>query len=167
MGNRQTAAIEEIDDIPEESMSYSERSTPPPSAPPAMFRWDSAEGADDNCASQHDECVVCFDNLHEEPCAVLAHSGRRTCQVRDPLAPLALPWLTHMEWHGWVSLGFPFFQHWYHKRCADALPPPLTCPVCRREFDRVMGIPRLSQDARGWFAAVDFDGEICFVLAFR
>lgn len=82
------------------------------------------------------ECPICFGELCNEPCAVLARSPR-------------------------VSRGGRVCRHYIHERCANALTtgPRPACPKCGRSFSHVWVVPQLLRDPEAWFNAVDLDGN--------
>lgn len=85
-------------------------------------------------AVEHAECCICCDPLCESPCSVLTHRGRRVC------------------------------GHFFHSEpCAASLlrghNGGMTCPICRKQYDGMMAIPDIEADPRGWFRAVDMDGD--------
>ncbi len=78
------------------------------------------------------ECVICFENLCSEPCAVLLTSGnKRVC------------------------------RHALHARCCEKLRSEgmLKCPTCRADFRTFRTVPSMEDDPAGWFSATDEDGD--------
>jgi Ca2+-binding EF-hand superfamily protein len=80
---------------------------------------------------QHAECCICFDELHEEPCAAFMLGGRRTC------------------------------PHLFHEACAsDVLrTAQKLCPVCRHDVDATVRVPDVTADPDGWFGCIDVEGD--------
>eukprot|EP00051_Salpingoeca_urceolata_P006506 m.85960 g.85960 ORF g.85960 m.85960 type:complete len:370 (+) comp14859_c0_seq2:408-1517(+) len=83
-------------------------------------------------AERHAECPICFEHLaNTEPvaCFVDRHS-RRVC------------------------------RHYFHHRCAvRSSQHNSECPLCRTRFLEVLEVPRMVDNPRLWFAAVDTDGN--------
>ena len=82
-------------------------------------------------AEQHTECVICFDNMYERPCATLMHRGKNAC------------------------------SHFLHVECAEGLLAAnrRQCPHCRTAFDGVRRVPICTDDPEGWFFCVDVEGD--------
>ena len=87
---------------------------------------------------RHAECCICFEPLHEEATCTLTQRGTNAC------------------------------AHFFHQRCAlellrsDWAPGRLPeergekpCPICRRPFDGVRAVPKISDDPNGWWFCVD------------
>ena len=93
--------------------------------------------ADAPAAQQHAlslaECVVCFGHLHTETAGVFTQAGARVC------------------------------PHFLHYRCAEdwrvSARGDAQCPVCRRSFDAVLEVPKITEDASAWFDVADLSGE--------
>mmetsp|Transcript_21605 Transcript_21605/g.53305 ORF Transcript_21605/g.53305 Transcript_21605/m.53305 type:complete len:324 (-) Transcript_21605:319-1290(-) len=99
---------------------------------PAFIPADAA--SDVTAAVEHAECCICYDALCDSACSVLSKDGSRIC------------------------------GHFFHSQpCAESLlnghHGGSTCPICRAEYDGIMPIPEFSVDPRGWFRAVDVDGD--------
>eukprot|EP00565_Helicotheca_tamesis_P001059 CAMPEP_0185740962 /NCGR_PEP_ID=MMETSP1171-20130828/38704_1 /TAXON_ID=374046 /ORGANISM="Helicotheca tamensis, Strain CCMP826" /LENGTH=263 /DNA_ID=CAMNT_0028412899 /DNA_START=463 /DNA_END=1254 /DNA_ORIENTATION=- len=81
------------------------------------------------------ECPICFDGLHDKPCSVLHNAeGTRVC------------------------------LHVFHQECAElvlqqSLNAGAVCPICRAPFTKVVPLPSLLSDPRGWFEASDLDKD--------
>ena len=87
-------------------------------------------------SEEHAECAVCFEALCDAPTAVFVSTEagsatRRTC------------------------------AHYHHLSCARSLRARemRRCPVCRAPFDDALAVPDPLHDPRGWFAAVDANGD--------
>ena len=86
---------------------------------------------------QHAECCICFDDLHERPCAAFMCKGKRTC------------------------------PHFFHYDCASELLKSSgtradrshACPICRRTIDATCKAPKASADPEGWFKCVDVESN--------
>jgi Ca2+-binding EF-hand superfamily protein len=81
-------------------------------------------------ADENQECAICFDDLNQRPCC-------RLCSTS----------------------GHPICGHIFHSECANGLARPLHCPFCRREFVRLVEIPKIQLDPRAWFAIMDEDND--------
>jgi len=84
-----------------------------------------------NVAVEHAECPVCYDEMHSRPVAVLKHNGKRVC------------------------------RHFFHVECAQQMLASnlKECAVCRAKYSSVFAVPNYETNAKGWFEAVDFDGN--------
>mmetsp|Transcript_7634 Transcript_7634/g.8809 ORF Transcript_7634/g.8809 Transcript_7634/m.8809 type:complete len:261 (+) Transcript_7634:63-845(+) len=85
-------------------------------------------------ATDHAECVVCFEPLQSEQCCVLVNNtGTRVC------------------------------QHIFHFTCAEdhkrSLGESPTCAICRRSYSSLKKIPDFQSDPEAWFEIVDLDGD--------
>ena len=91
---------------------------------------------DRHVSEEHAECAVCFEALCDAPTAVFVattagSTTRRTC------------------------------AHYFHLACARSLRARemRRCPVCRAPFDDALAVPDPLHDPKGWFAAVDANGD--------
>lgn len=117
-------------------LSFSDAPPPyAPTAPPMSFAAPEVAAAGPaSVAEEYAECAICFDELYKAESGVFV-----------------------------TGSGRRVCHHFFHRECAAALDPK-HCPLCRRPFARVHGMPRLLAGAdraslRRWFAAVDVDGD--------
>jgi len=81
-------------------------------------------------ALNNDECVICFDPLSSYPTVNLRdQNGKQSC------------------------------RHHFHKKCIEAIRPPLNCPCCRTPFASTSVEPSLSVDPQVWFRFLDSDNS--------
>jgi len=83
-------------------------------------------------AEKHAECPICFEPLPSAPVVVLVGGGRRVC------------------------------RHFFHTSCATAIQGvvgAMCCPCCQEDYNGILQVPSFETDPRGWFDAVDADGN--------
>jgi Ca2+-binding EF-hand superfamily protein len=80
-------------------------------------------------AANHAECAICFEPLAREPVAALFSPN-----------------------------GKRSCSHYFHSSCIERL-QNRSCPMCRGSYERFLTVPSPITDPRGWFMAIDTDGN--------
>jgi len=96
-------------------------------------------------ATDHAECVICFEPLQSaQSCVLVSNTGKRVCQH--------IFHSTCAEDHK-RSLGDSVINK-YHLTLVNA-----HCAICRRPYHSLKNIPDFQSHPHAWFETVDLDGD--------